>query len=78
MGARAGGIPGVIDDGRNGFLVEYGDVTGLANAIGRLLDDPELAEKLGADGLQKVTTDLTWEQTAARAEAAYRQILDRA
>ncbi len=76
IGARAGGIPGVIDDGRNGLLVDYGNPQALAAAMTRLLDDPELADALGADGLRKVTQDLTWERTAALTEAAYRRIVD--
>ena len=31
-----------------------------------------MADALGADGLRKVTQDLTWERTAALTEAAYR------
>lgn len=75
IGARAGGIPGVIDDGQNGLLVEYGDGAGLSAAIARLLDNPTLAATLGNDGLRKVTHELTWEQTAARAESTYRLLL---
>jgi glycosyltransferase involved in cell wall biosynthesis len=75
IGARAGGIPGVIDEGRNGLLVDYGDVGGLAAAVGHLLDAPAWAAELGADGHRKVTTDLTWDQAARRAEAAYHHIL---
>jgi glycosyltransferase involved in cell wall biosynthesis len=77
IGARAGGIPGVIDDGRDGLLVDYGDVGGLAAAIGHLLDSPAWAAELGADGRRKVTTDLTWDQAATRAGAAYGRILGR-
>lgn len=76
IGARAGGIPGVIDEGRNGLLVDYGDSAQLSMAMAHLLNDPGLSQALGADGLRKVTTDLTWERTAARTESAYRQILD--
>lgn len=71
IGARAGGIPGVIDEGRNGLLVNYGDVGALSAAIARLLEDPALARALGEGGRRKVTSELSWEQTAARAESAY-------
>lgn len=75
IGARAGGIPGVIDDGRDGLLVDYGDVAGLAAAMERLLGDPEEAAALGEQGRRKVTTELTWEAAAARTENAYRRVL---
>jgi glycosyltransferase involved in cell wall biosynthesis len=43
-----GEIRDVIEDGRNGLLVEPGDVAGLAQALQRLLDDPALRQSLGA------------------------------
>lgn len=42
-----GGIPDLIADGRNGLLVQPGDVAGLAGAVARLLNDPELRRAAG-------------------------------
>jgi glycosyltransferase involved in cell wall biosynthesis len=47
VGARAGGIPFVIDDARNGFLVDPGDVDGWVDRLGRLLTDPGLRLQMG-------------------------------
>ncbi len=47
IGARAGGIPDIVEDGVNGLLVEPGDVAGLAAAIERVLADHDLAARLG-------------------------------
>jgi glycosyltransferase involved in cell wall biosynthesis len=48
VGARAGGIPDIVEDEHNGLLVPAGDVQGLAAAIVRALFEPGLAEQLGA------------------------------
>jgi glycosyltransferase involved in cell wall biosynthesis len=48
IGSRAGGIPDLVEDGRNGLLVADGDVDGLADALVRILSDRRLAERLGA------------------------------
>jgi glycosyltransferase involved in cell wall biosynthesis len=48
VGARAGGIPDIVEDGHNGLLVAPGDHEALAGAIERLLFEPGLAERLGA------------------------------
>ena len=47
VGARAGGIPFVIDDGVTGFLVEPGDTQGYADRLRRVLLEPGLATRLG-------------------------------
>jgi glycosyltransferase involved in cell wall biosynthesis len=47
VGARAGGIPDIVEDGVSGLLVPYGDEVALADAAERLLRDLELARRLG-------------------------------
>jgi glycogen synthase len=48
IGTTGNGFSEFIDDGLSGLLVERGDVPGLATAVSRLLDDPELRLRLGA------------------------------
>ena len=56
VATRVGGIPELIDDGETGFLVDRGDVKTAAERVLRLLDDRELAKKLGCAGRQKTHT----------------------
>ena len=49
-----GGIRETVVDGETGLLVPVGDRTGLAEAVGRLLDDPELAARLAAEARRRV------------------------
>jgi glycosyltransferase involved in cell wall biosynthesis len=48
VGARAGGIPDIVEDDVNGLLVPPGDADALAGALIRVLHDVALAERLGA------------------------------
>jgi glycosyltransferase involved in cell wall biosynthesis len=48
VASRVGGIPDLVQDGSNGLLVEPDDMDGLADALVRVLNDRELAERLGA------------------------------
>jgi glycosyltransferase involved in cell wall biosynthesis len=75
VGAKAGGIPGVIDDGRNGLLVEFGNVPALVNAIQQLIEDPAEREALGQAGLEKVNDVYQWEAVGERVEAIYRKVV---
>jgi glycosyltransferase involved in cell wall biosynthesis len=76
IGARAGGVPDVIDDGRDGVLVPFGDVAAIAGAIDRLLRDRDEARRLGAAGRAKVLRDLTWERIYAQVRAVYDEVLE--
>jgi glycosyltransferase involved in cell wall biosynthesis len=69
------GIPEVIDDGRHGLLVSERDSDALAQAIIRLLDDRELAERLGLAARRRVLEELTWDTTAERFERTYQRAL---
>ena len=48
-----GGIPGIIDDGKTGFLVPKHDVAVLADKIQLLLNDPVLRSNMGNAGREK-------------------------
>ena len=54
VASRVGGIPEAVVDGETGLLVAPGDPEELAAALARLLDDPELRERLGAAGRSRV------------------------
>ena len=75
IGARAGGVPDVIDDGRDGLLVPFGDLEAIAGAIGRLLHDRDEAQRLGAAGREKVMRELTWDRIYAQVRAVYDEVV---
>jgi glycosyltransferase involved in cell wall biosynthesis len=68
VGARAGGIPGVISDGADGVLVPYGNPGELARALADLLTDPAKRQRFGAAGRAKVDRLLTWDHVYQRAQ----------
>lgn len=74
VASRVAGVPDVVEDERHGLLVPERNPRALAEAICRLLDDPALAERLGAAARSRIETELTWEQTAARFEEVYEQV----
>jgi glycogen synthase len=77
IGARAGGVPDVIDDGRDGVLVPFGNLDAIAGAITRLLRDRDQARQLGDAGRAKVLRELTWDQIYAKVRAVYDEVTHR-
>ncbi|MFL5946100.1 MAG: glycosyltransferase family 4 protein [Gaiellaceae bacterium] len=75
VASRVGGIPDLVDDGRNGLLVPPGDTNALADALVRVLSERQLAERLAAGA--HASADL-WttsaEEFAARIRALVEQI----
>ena len=59
-----GGIPFAVDDGVTGLIVPPGDVSGLAGAIVRVLDDPDLYRAMAENGPRRVRDLFTWEKSA--------------
>ncbi len=74
---RVGGIPELVDHGRNGLLLDCGDVMGLAESIIRILADKRLAKRLGKAGRKKVE-EFTWDRTAKMTLEVYKRALRKA
>ncbi len=70
IGARTGGIPDAILDGETGLLVEPDAPGALAEAMIRVLRQPELADRLGRQGRTRVLAEATWDHVASRLLAA--------
>lgn len=56
-----GGIPGIVDDGKTGFLVPKHDVATLADKILLLLNDSVLRSNMGKVGREKFEKEFTLE-----------------
>jgi glycosyltransferase involved in cell wall biosynthesis len=74
VGWRAENLPHLVDDEREGLLVEPGDVEALSRALFRLASDADLRAKLGAAGKRRALTRPTWHDSAALFFAAVREV----
>jgi len=73
VGSRIGGIPELVQDGRNGLLFEPRDVAGLERVLRALLDEPRLLETLRAGA--RATTFRTLTDDARSAHALYESLV---
>jgi glycosyltransferase involved in cell wall biosynthesis len=71
IGTNVGGTPELIAHDETGLLVERHDRKALAAAITRLLDDPALAERLGAAARRRVETRFSADASVDRLVALY-------
>ena len=72
IGACAGAVAAVIEDGADGLLVPFGHVAALAEAIKILISDRDLSARFAARGRDKVIDEATWYQ---RVRSVYRSVL---
>lgn len=70
------GIPAVVLDGRTGFLVPEADVDGMARAMIRLAQDPELAAAMGAAGRAHALAHHTLERHLTDLATTLRQVIE--
>lgn len=58
ISTKVGGIPEIIADGVNGYLITPGDKDSIYASIKKLLDNPELAKQMGAKSQERVKEHL--------------------
>ena len=78
VASAVGGIPEVITDGVDGLLVPPADPAALAAAIGSLLVDPALRERIGEAGYRTVAERFSIDAQVKRIEVVYDEELARA
>jgi len=72
-----GGIRDLLSDGLSGLLVPDDDVQAMAEAILRLVGEPQLAERLSTNG-RRLAEASSWEQVRARWQRLFAELVGRA
>ena len=60
VASRSGGIPSIVDHGRNGLLFEENDLDGLIQGIERLREDRNLSQYLVNEGFKDAAEKWDW------------------
>jgi L-malate glycosyltransferase len=77
VATAVGGNLEVIQNGVTGLLVPTQDSDALAAALLRILDDDELAGRLGREGQEYVSANFSFEKLVKETDALYTELLDR-
>jgi glycosyltransferase involved in cell wall biosynthesis len=77
VATTGGALPEVVGrDGETGLLVTPDDPGALVTAIKRILDDPDLADRLGRGGRERVLGRFTWHSTAIGTAEQYKLAIE--
>lgn len=75
VGSKTGGIPDIIIDGQNGFLIEPADPVQLVDKISILLRDKDLRIKMGKQGRRFVEDNYSWDAKAKNLLKIYHSLI---
>jgi glycosyltransferase involved in cell wall biosynthesis len=64
----------IVSDEKNGFIVPYGDIAQIKEAIINLINDPSLREKLGENGRKAYVQKYSWKIMEKRLVTAYKNL----
>jgi glycosyltransferase involved in cell wall biosynthesis len=73
---RVGGVPDVVRDGLDGYLVEPGDTEGAADRLASLAGDTTLREQMGESGRARVRDHYSVARLVDDVDRLYRSLLD--
>ena len=76
VATRVGGIPDVVRDGVDGYLVDVGDAETLAARLAELAADPAKRDAMGSEGRKRVLERYAVERLVDDVDALYRELLD--
>jgi glycosyltransferase involved in cell wall biosynthesis len=76
VATRVGGLPGILRDGQEGFLVQPGDPGALAERVLTLLRNPSLRRTVGEAARRRVETEFSIQRMVRETEAVYAELLE--
>jgi glycosyltransferase involved in cell wall biosynthesis len=75
VATRVGGVPDVVRDGEDGFLVEAGAIDDLADRLARLARDADLRRRMGEAGRTRVLPRYAVQRLIDDVDRLYRSLL---
>lgn len=76
IAADVGGLSEVVVDRETGVVVEPEDAIALAEAMVSLLEQPQVATQLGANGRRRAASRFPWKEHVAAYDSLYRKLIE--
>jgi glycosyltransferase involved in cell wall biosynthesis len=78
VSTRAGGVDEVIDDGRNGLLLDYGDKEALAKALQSLVESPERRAEFSKNARERIIDQFSLDRMSSEIAGFCREVARKA
>ncbi|TAK76249.1 MAG: glycosyltransferase [Aquabacterium sp.] len=75
VASKVGGLPEILDNGRNGILIDRMEHALFVDAVCRLIMDPALARNYGSRGRHFIENDYSLKTAVARVERTYVELV---
>lgn len=76
VSSRAGGIPEFVKDDKTGYLVEVGDVEGMAKFMVKILKDPDLRNEMSKNARKLMVDEYDWGDMVDKYLKLYEHVLE--
>ena len=71
---NVGGMPELVREGIDGFVVKDGDIQQMTSAIAKLLESEELRKSCGASARQRISTDFCVDTSIEKTQSTYSEL----
>jgi glycosyltransferase involved in cell wall biosynthesis len=75
VASAVGGLLDLVEDGRTGLLVPPGDASALTDALVKLVDAPQLADEMGAQGRERIEREFSEAVLVPRLAAMFEAVI---
>ena len=72
--SNVGGLPEVVKNGKTGFVVEYGDINSIVNALEKLILNKSLCYEMGRNARKRIKKLYDWKDSVECMLKIYKRI----
>jgi len=76
VGCNVGGVPYAVRHNETGLLAEPNSVDSVCSALRRILDDDELARRLGEAGSERAAREFAWPLVGESTSKIFGEVAD--
>ena len=76
ISTNVGGIPTLVENGVNGFIISPGDILHLENSLRLLISDVDLRQRMSDNNYNKIKSEYSIENNMKKIHKIYQDLID--